>query len=164
MDHSIPTGHGSGRHRDAISPVKIVTVVDIDRPPQDVFDYVTAPSLWKTWHPATSSVSGVPDRPIRLGETVRESIRVGIKRFETTWEVVECRPPESWAISTDSGEGVALIRYDLRREGEGTRFTRVMEFRSRFYPWKALDTWLMKWILARNSRQALTQLKKLLES
>ncbi|APV51978.1 hypothetical protein BWI17_21300 [Betaproteobacteria bacterium GR16-43] len=146
-----------------MAPVRIETVVDIDRAPPDVFNYVTAPTLWHTWHPATSSVSAVPDRPIRLGETVREDIRVGLKRFATTWEVVECSAPQSWAISTDSGEGVALIRYDIQPRGEGCRFTRVMEFRSRYFPWKALDTWLMKWILTRNSRRALDQLKRVME-
>jgi len=31
-------------------------------------------------------------------------------------------------------------------------------------PWRAIDSWLMRWILARQSRKALDQLKAALEA
>jgi uncharacterized protein YndB with AHSA1/START domain len=34
--------------------VRVETAIEIERPPQSVFDYVTTPALWHTWHPATA--------------------------------------------------------------------------------------------------------------
>ncbi|WP_171090269.1 SRPBCC family protein [Usitatibacter rugosus] len=149
---------------DGVSLVRVETSVDIDMATADVFHYATAPYLWHTWHPATAAVSNVPSRPIGLGETVRERIHVGLKRFETTWTVVECRPPDTWVIVTDSGQGVARIRYIVSPLAGGSRFTRILEYRSRVWPWRWIDSSLMRWILSRQSRRALNQLKRVLES
>jgi uncharacterized protein YndB with AHSA1/START domain len=34
--------------------VRVETAIQIERPPQSVFDYVTTPALWHTWHAATA--------------------------------------------------------------------------------------------------------------
>ena len=154
----------AGSFLDGVSLVRLETIVVIGRAPQEVFDYVTAPYLWEAWHPATASVSDVPERPIVVGESVRENIDVGFKQFATTWTVVECDSPRSWVIVTDSGEGVARIRYEVAPLGAGSRFRRILEYRSRVLPWRAIDSWLMRWILARQSRKALDQLKAALEA
>ncbi|MEP6657551.1 MAG: SRPBCC family protein, partial [Betaproteobacteria bacterium] len=36
--------------------VRVETQLEIERPPQQVFAYVTTPALWHTWHPATVEV------------------------------------------------------------------------------------------------------------
>ena len=38
------------------SCIRIDTVIDIDRPQQNVFDFASTPALWHTWHPATVEV------------------------------------------------------------------------------------------------------------
>jgi len=154
----------AGSFLDGVSLVRLETIVVIDRAPQEVFNYVTAPYLWEAWHPATASVSDVPERPIVVGESVRENIDVGFKQFATTWTVVECDSPRTWVIVTDSGEGVARIRYEVTPMGAGVRFRRILEYRSRVLPWRALDSWLMRWVLGRQSRKALDQLKAVLET
>lgn len=154
----------AGSFLEGVSLVRVETTVDIERKAHDVFDFATAPYLWHSWHPATAAVSGVPQRPLKVGETVKESIHVGLKRFETTWHVTECRSPESWVIVTDSGEGVARIRYTVGPMAGGCRFTRVLEYRSRVWPWRAIDSTVMRWVLNRQSRRALDQLKQVLEA
>mgnify|MGYP000956428300 CR=1 FL=1 len=44
--------------------VRIESAITIARTPYAVFDYVTTPSLWHTWHPATLGVDDVEPRPL----------------------------------------------------------------------------------------------------
>jgi uncharacterized protein YndB with AHSA1/START domain len=144
--------------------VPIVTAVDIARPPRVVFDYVTTPALWHTWHPATAAVRDVPQRPLRAGETAVEVIAVAGRRNEATWTVEVCEPPECWVIATDTAAGAARIVYRIAAVEGGSRFERTLRYRSKTWPWRALDSTLMRWILQRQSARALRNLKRVLEA
>ena len=62
--------------------IRIDTVIDIQQSPERVFNFVTTPALWHTWHPATVSVRETPDRPLVKGETMLELITVAGHRNE----------------------------------------------------------------------------------
>jgi Polyketide cyclase / dehydrase and lipid transport len=141
---------------------RIVNSVALPVQPDVAFTFVTNAARWSRWHPATRSVSGVPDRPLVLGETVREAIAVGARRFEAVWTVRVCEPPSCWVIDTRTARGDARIEYQLAPDGSGCRFTRTLWFRSRALPWKWLDGTLMRWVLARNSAAALARLQVVL--
>lgn len=143
--------------------IHIRTVIDIARPPAAVFDYVTTPMLWHTWHPATVSVRGAPDRPLGAGETAIETIAVAGRRNDATWTVRTCEPPHRWTIATDAPAGAADIEYRIDAVPGGSRFERTLCFRSKHWPWRALDATLTRWILQRQSAKALRNLKRVLE-
>lgn len=143
--------------------IRIETEVDVARPPREVFDYVTTPALWHTWHPATVEVRDVPQRPLTTGETMLEVIDVAGRRDQAVWTVVACVPPERWEIATETRTGVAHIVYRLSPVSAGCRFHRTLQFRSKRAPWRWLDSTLTRWILVRQSRRALRNLKRVLE-
>ena len=143
--------------------VRVETEIDIDRPPQAVFDYVTTPALWRTWHPATVDVCGVPNRPLGKGETALELIAVAGRRDQALWTVTECAPPQRWEIVTETDKGSAQIVYRIVPLASGSRFQRTLVFRSKGWPWRALDSTLTRWILERQSARALRKLKDVLE-
>jgi uncharacterized protein YndB with AHSA1/START domain len=142
---------------------KIETGIVIARPADVVFAFATNASLWHHWHPATEAVSGVENRPLVVGDTVTESIRAAGRRFSATWTVLACEAPTLWVIATRTGEGDARIVYEVRSEGARSRFIRTLQCRSRRWPWSALDGNLTRWVLARQSERALTNLKQVLE-
>ena len=142
---------------------QVETEIEIRRPPPEVFAYVTTPALWSTWHPATVAVRDVPQRPLTTGETAVEVISVAGRRGEATWTVRACTPPRSWEIVTDNAQGSARIVYRLTPVAGGTRFHRTLYFRSKRWPWRALDSTLMRWVLVRQSARALANLKAVLE-
>jgi hypothetical protein len=143
--------------------IRIDTEIAIDRPPQQVFAYVSTPALWHTWHPATVEVREAPDRPLTTGETVLELIAVAGRRDQARWTVLSCTPPQHWEIGTDTESGVARIVYHVAPTAIGCRFHRTLEFRSKRWPWRSLDATLTRWILERQSSRALRQLKAVLE-
>ena len=143
--------------------VRIDTQIEIGRPPEQVFDYVSTPALWHTWHPATVEVRDVPKRPLIAGETMLEVIAVAGRRDEALWTVLACAPPQRWEIATDAENGVARIVYRITPTAGGCRFHRTLEFRSKRWPWRLLDSTLTRWILERQSSRALRNLKQVIE-
>ena len=142
---------------------RVETEIEIGCPAQHVFDYATTPALWPKWHPATVEVRNTPSRPLTTGETVLEVIAVAGRRDEALWTVQACAPPQRWEIATDTGKGMAHIVYRITPTATGCRFHRSLAFRSKRWPWRALDSTLVRWMLERQSTRALHNLKQVIE-
>jgi hypothetical protein len=155
-------GSGSMSGERANGFVCIVTAVELPCAVAHAFAFVTTPSRWSRWHPATVAVRGVEDRPLALGESVVETIGAAGRRFEAAWVVRACEPPRRWVIETTGDEGDARIEYQLEPSAAGCRFTRLLWFRSHRAPWRWFDRNLTRWLLARQSRRALDNLRRLL--
>jgi uncharacterized protein YndB with AHSA1/START domain len=143
--------------------IRVETTIDIDCPADKVFNYVTTPALWSTWHPATVNVREAPDRPLTAGESVIEGIAVAGIRREARWSVLTCEAPSRWEIETETRSGAAHIVYVLTPTASGCRFRRTLDFCSKRWPWRLLDSSLLRLILMRQSAQALRNLKRVLE-
>lgn len=143
---------------------RIDSEIDIAASPVDVFDFATTPMLWSMWHPATEEVFDTPERPLLYGESIFENFRAGGRRFSAEWTVIAREAPRLWAIATDMDEGEARITYRLARSERGTRFVRTLAYRSRYAPWRWLDSSLARWVLTRQSSKALANLKHVLET
>jgi uncharacterized protein YndB with AHSA1/START domain len=142
---------------------RVETEIGIACPPERVFDYVTTPALWHTWHPATASVRDVPERPLTTGETMVESIAALGRRFDARWTVLACERPRLWVIATSTGNGDARIVYRIAPSADGCRFHRTLDYRSRRWPYRLLDANVARWLLGRQSARALSNLKQVLE-
>lgn len=143
---------------------RIDSEITLTAPEVDVFDFVTTPAFWSMWHPATQAVIETPERPLLYGETAIEQIRVGGREFIAEWTVIACEAPHLWSIATDTAEGEARITYRLAPSGSGTRFVRTLAYRSRKVPQRWFDNSIVRWVLTRQSKKALTNLKRVLES
>jgi uncharacterized protein YndB with AHSA1/START domain len=150
----------------AAAAERVVTIESfalIARPVAAVFEFATTPALWGSWHPATESVAAAL-RPLSAGERAVEAIRAGRRRFSATWTVLACETPALWVVAASPPEGDARIVYELRDSGpELTRFFRTLSYRSRRWPWTALDANVTRALLTRQSERALANLKRVLE-
>lgn len=142
---------------------RIDNEIDLALPPVDVYDFVTTPTLWSLWHPATVAVHNTPERPLMYGETAFETIRLGRKRIQAEWMVIACEVGQLWSIATNTSEGEARITYRLARTDTGCRFARTLSYRSHRAPLRWLDNTVVRWWLRRQSAQALRNLKAVLE-
>ena len=153
----LPARRGADLASDDRAPC-VTTTLTIPAAACELFALVTNASQWPRWHPATASVRETPDRPLLQGESVVESIHAAGRCFDARWVVVECDAPRRWVIATDSPRGCAWIEYALEPGPACTRFTRRLRWRSHGAFWGLCDRWLTRWILARQSRQALLNL------
>lgn len=132
--------------------------------PQDAYDYLTVPACWHEWHAA--SLGTVPDTRVSQPKdaTFDENIRTAGFRRRLHWRVVDARRPDYWeaAATMDDGSRVRL-RYDFAASGEGTVFTRTLDYTVR--PWwlRVVDAVFGRLRIRRESAVALAKLQRRFE-
>jgi uncharacterized protein YndB with AHSA1/START domain len=144
---------------------QIVTHITIDRPVETVFDYVTNPAKWPEWHPSSVGVDVQVDKSLRVGERVREDIKVGWQRDQVVWTVKEYQRPRRWIVEGQGRRGgSAVLEYQLNANGASTSFTRILDYRMPIKVPAFIDTLLVKHLMKAASRKAVRGLKRVLES
>lgn len=107
----------------------ITLTAEIAVSPQQVYDYVTRPVRWKEWHPASQGVSDVDDESLVAGRRFEEDVLSAGRQRHLTWLVEESRPGERWRASAYMADGSTVrLTYDMVASGNGTRFTRTLEY------------------------------------
>jgi uncharacterized protein YndB with AHSA1/START domain len=112
----------------------IVSEIEIARPPDEVYAYVTDPSRFPEWQHDVVRVRLEGDRPPGLGSRFTTTRRIGRVEQTTTQEITELDPPRSWAARGVDGPfrpsaGIAVepldggagsrVRFTLDFEGQG---------------------------------------------
>lgn len=144
---------------------RIYSATHIDRPIDQVFEYVSTPGNWPRWHPSSLGVSGATDHSLLIGEQVTEEFLVAGRRGHAVWTVTKREAPRLWVIEgqitgRDSG---GTVSYTLTPQDGGTFFER--EF---VYPTRGLLFTLLNWLFIRRrvqgeSAEAVRRLKAVLE-
>lgn len=109
---------------------QIFTSIEIARPIDEVFEYITTPAHWPDWHTTALGVSGTTtDRSLLPGETVAEEVKVIGRRSQAEWTVREREAPTRWVIEgAVAAGGKAVITYTLEPTATGTRFGREVVY------------------------------------
>ena len=76
----------------------VVSSVDVARPPDEVFGYVTDPSRFAEWQDAVISGHIDSDGPPRVGTRYTTIRRIRGEDQPLTSEITEISPPRSWAM------------------------------------------------------------------
>jgi uncharacterized protein YndB with AHSA1/START domain len=72
----------------------IVSSIEIARPPDEVFSYVTDPLRFPDWQSDVVSVRMEGDRPPGVGSRFTTTRRIGGTERTMTQEITEIRPPQ----------------------------------------------------------------------
>ena len=141
---------------------QVINSIQIDGPLEAVFDLVTTTRFWPQWHPATTGVGGVIERPVALGDKIRERALIGERTYEGNWTVVEYSRPERVALLMESGR--IKITYSFQRVGQATEFKRELEFQPEDFNAGMADPGMIEKLMYQQSEQALQKLKQLIEA
>jgi uncharacterized protein YndB with AHSA1/START domain len=148
-----------------LGSTSIHTEVEIARPPAQVFEYVTTPSRWPEWHPASLAVHGDAAHPLVLGEAVIEDFVVAGRRGRVEWTVTAREPARFWQIEGRiDGRQAGVIAYTLTPTAIGTRFRRDFRYAAPNVLFAIANAWSLRERLAAESDEAVTQLKRALEA
>jgi hypothetical protein len=139
----------------------IVNSIKIAGPVEAIFDLVTSARFWPEWHPASQGVGGVTQRPYRLGDTIREKVRIGPSDFQVTWNVVEHERPTR--VVLDSQIPRVRITYTFRPCDGGVDYSRALEYDDTFLHAVAPDLKARAELMHQQSELALQRLKALVE-
>ncbi len=144
---------------------RIYTTIHIPQPIERVFDYVTTPGNWPSWHPSSLSVSGATDHSLLPGERVTEDFLVAGRRGQVVWTVREREAPRRWVIEGQivGRRNSGTITYALTPQADGALFEREFVYTMPNLFWALLDRLFIRRRVEAESAEALRRLKAALE-
>ena len=148
-----------------MSEVKVQ--IDIDAPPEKVWEVVMDPSRFSEWVTIHRKVHSADTGPPHEGAKMEQTLCLRGANFKVKWELAECRSPSH---ATWEGRGPmhshARTVYDLNSDGDGgTRFHYTNEFKAPGGPFgAAASRVLVGGLPAREANASLQKLKRWVES
>jgi carbon monoxide dehydrogenase subunit G len=109
---------------------KLERTIDIDAPPEDVYDVLMDPQRLGDWVTIQDELVEAPEAPLEKGDTLVQRMKIAGKRFKVAWCVdVADRPSmASWTGDGPMGS-TARATYELESNGNGgTRFSYTNEY------------------------------------
>ena len=130
-----------------------------------VFDYATTPANAPKWHPTSLGVSGDIDHSVESGERFTEELQVFAgRRVLASWTCVERTFPRRWVIEGTLGNiARGTITSTFHAHGDGTLYEREFVYTVAKPVLIPIDRLLLRRRAEAEARQAVRQLKELLE-
>ena len=100
--------------------------VTIDRPIEEVWDYVMDTRNDPIWQPHVIAVGRNADQPVALGLEIEETVKFLGRTLAVTLKVTEHEPLRHSAIEVTGGPVTGRGSYDLEAVDGGTRFTMTL--------------------------------------
>ena len=103
------------------------TTIEIERPPPDVFLYLTDVSKLPEWQ--SSLLSARADGDVRAGTRIRERRKFVGRELTTQLEVTTYEPPQRFDLKSRGGPVSFEIRHVLEPTSDGTRLHVEVDFK-----------------------------------
>jgi uncharacterized protein YndB with AHSA1/START domain len=100
---------------------QIVESIEISRPPDEVFAYITDASRLPEWQESLVTARREDDAPLAVGSTVVMTRKVGGRERTMTMQQTEFDPPRSWAAAGIDGPVRAIVHGTVEPLADGTR-------------------------------------------
>jgi uncharacterized protein YndB with AHSA1/START domain len=97
------------------------TTVEVDRPPEDVFAYVTNPSCFVEWQRGVLSGHLDGDGPHRVGDRCLTTRKIGGSERSSTSEITHIDPPNTWGVRGIDGPIRAIVDVTVSPLQDGRR-------------------------------------------
>ena len=142
-----------------------VSTIEVDRPPQQVFAYVTDPSRFAEWQGGVVSGRMDQDGPHGPGARCVTVRRIGFAERPTTAEVTHTDPPRTWGVRGIDGpiRARVSVMVDPLDAGRRSRVAIDVEFDGHGIG-KVLVPLIVRPQARREMPRNLRRLKELLES
>jgi uncharacterized protein YndB with AHSA1/START domain len=108
----------------------IVSTIEIARPPDQVYSYVTDPARFAEWQNDVVRVRIAGDAPPSVGSRFITTRRIGGAERTMTQEITQISPPRSWAAQGVDGpiRPAASITVEPLDGGARSRVTFALDF------------------------------------
>jgi carbon monoxide dehydrogenase subunit G len=150
--------------REEMEMPRVEEEIVIDRPPEDVFAFVTTPENDLEWLSTAVERQREGEGPIDVGSRIRAVDKFLGRRIESTFEVTEHMPSTRSSIRLE-GPMAARGTYVLEPAGAGTRFRWILDAESGLgglYLGRITDP-LVTFVFRRRIKSDLRRLKGTLE-
>jgi carbon monoxide dehydrogenase subunit G len=145
--------------------VKFEKTIDIDAPPQRVYEVVMDPQHLENWVSIHQSLLDAPNGELQRGSELTQCLKLAGRKFNVTWKVVEdnCPVRVVW-----EGQGPvhshAKVVYEFEPgDNGGTRFSYMNEYDLPGGPLGKLAGRSVSGVARKEADKSLERLKKLTE-
>ncbi|OGU32146.1 MAG: hypothetical protein A2X67_11030 [Ignavibacteria bacterium GWA2_55_11] len=146
-----------------IAMIKLEETIEIERPVNEVFNYVVNVENVQKWQPAVIEVKRLTEGPVGVGTKFSETATMMGRRISTICEITQLVPNKMFSFSaTSDGPMEYRTSYSFTPVGSATRLNIVGEFHTKGF-WRLLEP-LLKGEIKKESRQELTTMKRVIES
>src|SRR5215207_1649986 len=138
--------------------------IKIDRPPEEVFSYVTDPTRFAEWQYDVESVRIDGDGPPSVGSRFTTIRRIGRAERTMTQEITEINPPRSWAAHGVAGpiRPNANLTVEPLNDSTRSRVTFALDFKGHSIGVPLVP--VIRRMAAKGAPRSYQNLKKRLES
>jgi uncharacterized membrane protein len=103
--------------------------ITINRPADEVFNFVLDGTKNLLWRPAVIDIQQVPGKELGVGSVFKQGLKgPGGRRIDGDYEIVECRPNELIAFQVIAGPARPTGTYRFETVGNATRVTFILHF------------------------------------
>jgi uncharacterized protein YndB with AHSA1/START domain len=108
----------------------IVSSIEIARPPDEVFSYLTNPRRFPEWQKDVVSVRMEGGRPPTVGSRFTTTRRIGGTERTMTQEIVQIDVPKRWVVRGVDGpiRPNANVTIEPLNDGAGSRVTFALDY------------------------------------
>ena len=99
----------------------ITTSIEVDRPAEDVFAYVTNPARFVEWQRGVLSGHMEGDGPHAVGDRCVTTRKIGGAERSATSEITHIDPPNTWGVRAIEGPIRAIVDVTVRPLQDGRR-------------------------------------------
>ena len=138
----------------------ITGTIFIERPINDVFDFVTTTKYWPVWHTQCKKVEGATENPIQLNEVSSEHVKLGPATQVVTWTCTHYERPNKLRLDGTTRGIKSHIEYTFVEHDGGIEFTRFLHYKFS-KPLKLLEL-LTRPTLRRHQKKSMENMKRLL--
>jgi carbon monoxide dehydrogenase subunit G len=96
-------------------------VIEIARPPEDVFAFIADARNRPQWDESVGTEELTSPEPIGVGSTVRTTLRSMGRTYVYTWEIKQHESPSRQRIESTSGPFPTTLEYLLQPSPAGTQ-------------------------------------------
>jgi uncharacterized protein YndB with AHSA1/START domain len=109
---------------------KLEREIEIDAPPEDVYDKLADPSCLGEWVTIQDKLVSAPDGLVEKGDEIVQCMKVAGKKFNVSWDVDHAERPSKLRWTGKGPMGTkARATYELSPNGNGgTRFRYTNEY------------------------------------
>ncbi len=136
--------------------------IDIGRPAEEVFAYLSDPNTFKEWEDGVLEMELTSEGPVGVGSKGRR-VENYMGRDEGTWEVTKYELGKTIALTFESQKFSGDGRYDLEPADGGTRLRYRFGGRVKSPIWNLLTPLMMPMVRRRTNRNY-DRLKQVLEA
>jgi uncharacterized membrane protein len=112
--------------------VNVSSSTTINKPVDQVFDYITNVANHPSWQAGIQSARIAPEGPVSLGSVYTYTSEVMGRKMDTALQVTQFEPNKTWGISTTGMPNPVLTLYSFEDAGGVTKLTISMELSGGF--------------------------------